>query len=84
MKAFVHKLDIDEVKRDYPIADRIPGWFFRLREVANCDWIAEVTDLWGRQVSDSGHDEVQLLDSCCAAARRINEQVQKSTTQPTE
>ncbi|QEG37843.1 hypothetical protein Pr1d_51910 [Bythopirellula goksoeyrii] len=78
MKSFVRILDAEEVQKEYPIADRVPGWFFRLREVANCAWIAEGTDLWGRQVSDSGHDEEQLLESCCAAAYRINEQIQKS------
>jgi hypothetical protein len=79
MKALVRKLDADEVRRDYPIADRVPGWYFRMREVANCAWLVEGTDLWGRQVSDSGSDEQQLLDSCIAAAERIRAQVESAS-----
>ncbi len=75
MKVWVRKRDAAEVQRDYPIADRLPGWFFRMREVANCAWIVEGADLWGRQVSDSGSDEEALLAQCIAAAERINAQI---------
>jgi hypothetical protein len=78
VKELVAKRDASDVQRDYPIADSLPGWFFRIREVSNGAWIVEGTDLWGRQVSDSGSDEQTLLNSCIAAAERINAQLKAS------
>lgn len=72
LKSPVQKLSAEDVARDYPIADRVHGWYFRVREQSAGVWLATGTDLWGRQVSSNGHDEHQVLEDCCAAARRIN------------
>jgi hypothetical protein len=77
MKAWVHKRDAAEVQREYPIADRVPGWFFRMREVSNGAWVVEGVDLWGRQVGESGTDAQELLESCIAAAQRVNAQLDR-------
>jgi len=37
--------------------------------------MAEGTDLWGRQVCDTGGEEQDLLASVIAAAQRINQQL---------
>jgi hypothetical protein len=75
MKALVHKMDQDDVRREYPIADRVAGWFFRLEEKSPSEWVVEGTDLWGRKVAGNGTNEIALLDECCEAARRVNEQI---------
>lgn len=75
MKIPVHKLDEDAVRRQYPIADRLPGWFFRIHEQSVCVYRVEGTDLWGRTVGDTGTDESRLLDSCASAAAEINRQL---------
>lgn len=75
MKASVRKLDEAAVRRDYPLADRLPGWYFRLREVSAGVWRAEGTDLWGRQVAASGTDEAQLLEECTKSASAIQSQL---------
>ena len=51
MKRPVVKKTEAEVIATYPIADLLPGWYFRLRETSNQAWLAEGTDLFGRQVS---------------------------------
>jgi hypothetical protein len=82
VQAWVQKRDASEVQREYPIADRLPGWFFRMQEVSNGCWIVEGTDLWGRQVSDSGTDEQVLLESCIAAAERVNARIADGGNHP--
>jgi hypothetical protein len=79
MKVSITKLKQSEVLERFPIADRVPGWFFRLEELSAGAWIAEGTDLWGRKVTQDGHDERILLESCCEAARRINSQLADSS-----
>lgn len=75
MKIPVKKLDEESVRHDYPIADRVPGWFFRMTEQSNCVWCVEGTDLWGRKVGDVGSDENRVLASCIAMATKINKQL---------
>jgi hypothetical protein len=75
MKVAVHKLNEEAVRREYPIADRVPGWFFRIREQSPCVYRVEGTDLWGRTVGDVGTDVDRLLESCAAAAAEINRQL---------
>ena len=37
--------------RDYPIAGRVPGWYFRMREKSASVWDVEGKDIYGREVS---------------------------------
>jgi len=71
----VKKLDEEAVRRDYPIADCVPGWFFRMTEQSMCVWRVEGTDLWGRKVGDVGTDENSVLENCVAMATEINKQL---------
>ena len=75
MKAFIHRLDEQAVRASHPIANRVQGWYFRLRETSAGVWRVEGTDLWGRQVSATGTDEDSLLEDAIAAAERIVKQV---------
>ncbi len=71
MTAYKHKLDPERVQRDYPITDRLDGWYFRIDEVSAGVWRCEGTDLWGRKVSADGTDEAQILAECVQRATRI-------------
>jgi hypothetical protein len=75
VKKAVRKKNEAETIREFPIADRLHGWFFRLREVSAGAYRAEGTDLWGRTVSQSGTDEESLLRECVEAAKRIQSQI---------
>jgi hypothetical protein len=70
-KRLVIRLDEAEVKRQFPLADLVPDWFFRINEISNGGYKAEGTDLWGRQVSRSGSDPDVLLVECAKDAQRI-------------
>ncbi len=73
IRARVQKLDSDVVPISYPLADLLPGWFFRVREQSPGHYIAEGTDLWGRIVSFSGGDEA--LGRAVEAAQGIESQI---------
>ena len=75
MKASVQKLDEHRVRREYPITERVPGWFFRISEQSAGVYRVDGVDLWGRVVNDVGTDENRLLESCAAAATEINRQL---------
>ena len=75
MKTPVRKLDEESVRRTFPIADRVPGWYFRVFERSPGCWCVEGTDLWERTVGDAGDDENRVLESCIAAATDINPQL---------
>jgi hypothetical protein len=75
MKRLVRGLDEQAVRRRYPVADRVPGWFFRVWEQSYGCWRVDGTDLWGRTVSHAGADPDLLLENCIAAAAEINRQL---------
>jgi hypothetical protein len=75
MKKSVEKLDEAAVRRGFPIADLVPGWFFRRYEQSAGSYRVEGTDLWGRQVENAGTDVQYLLRSCAAAAAEFNRQL---------
>jgi hypothetical protein len=74
----------EETIREFPIAGRLHGWFFRLREVSAGVYRAEGTDLWGRMVSHFGMDEERLLVECIEAARRIHLQTSDDVDRPAD
>ena len=64
----------EQLIREYPIADRVPGWYFRVREKTPGVWDVEGRDVSGRQVSRlSVVDEARALQECIDYARRISE-----------
>lgn len=76
MKQPVHKRTEAEVHQRYPLADRLPGWFFRVEESSPGHFVAEGTDLWGRVVSISGGDDA--LARAVEAARGIGAPAENS------
>ena len=72
----IKQLSADEVRRAYPIAGRLEGWFFRVTEMSPGGWLAEGSDLWGRKVSRMGNDPDTLLEACVGDATAIIAQVQ--------
>jgi hypothetical protein len=71
MKRLIEKLKEEVVRRDFPMADLVDGWFFRCCEVSAGVYIVEGTDLWARKVGAKGADEDQLLRDCVESARSI-------------
>src|ERR1044071_1897433 len=62
MKRSVEKISEAELLRSFPIAGRVPGWFFRVGETSNLAWLAEGSDCWGRLVSSRGSDDAEALE----------------------
>lgn len=63
----------EEMIREYPIADRVPGWYFRMREKTPSVWDVEGRDIYGREVSRlSVVDEEHALQECIEYARKIS------------
>jgi hypothetical protein len=71
MKKFVSKLDEITVRREFPIADLVEGWFFRCRRASIDGYRADGTDLWGRRVVANGTDPDALIQECAECARRL-------------
>lgn len=69
MKRLVEKLDASKIVRAFPLAELLPGWFFRVRETSAGAYLAEGTDLWGRKVAHQGDDPEMLLQQCITSAR---------------
>jgi hypothetical protein len=71
MKIRVEKISEEEALRQFPVAGRVQGWFFRVDEVSAGVYLVEGTDLWGRRVSRKGTDPDELLASCAVDADEI-------------
>jgi len=65
----------EEVARQFPLADLVPGWFFRVREVSPGCYCVEGTDLFGREVCRQSGDPDEALEQCKVDARAILDQV---------
>ncbi len=77
-KNFVPRLDEPTVRRDFPIADLVAGWFFRCREVGvGGVYRVEGTDLWGTRVRAEGTDPEKLLRDCAESASGIGSHVKE-------
>lgn len=72
MKKGVQRLSREALLAKFPIEGRLPGWFFRCKEVSPAHYLAEGSDEWGRLVSRSGADPEQLLKECIEDARSIS------------
>ncbi|HSG64958.1 MAG TPA: hypothetical protein VLD39_08155 [Gammaproteobacteria bacterium] len=72
----VHALSRETLERNYPIADRVPNWCFRVVEISNDAWRVEGCDVWGRKVAHVGSNPESLLASCIADAHAIAAEAQ--------
>ena len=68
IKQATRRASDEEMRRSYPIAGRIPGWYFRTTETSTGSYLVEGSDVWGRIVSRLGADPDQLLAECIAFA----------------
>jgi len=64
-----------ELLVEYPIADRLDGWFFRVREISVGAYLVEGSDRFGRIVSRTGGDAEQLLAQCVLDAGTIQNRI---------
>lgn len=71
MKKTITRKSDEEMRRDYPIADRLPDWYFRSTEVASNSWRVEGCDVWGRKVTRDGNDPHELLAECIEYAMSL-------------
>jgi|SRR5215469_16508479 len=62
----------EDMIQQYPIADRLPGWYFRARKTLPDLWDVEGEDVYGRKVSCSDvMDKERALERCIEVARRL-------------
>jgi hypothetical protein len=60
-----------ELAKAFPIADLLPGWFFRIEERSAGVYEVEGVDLRRRSVRSEGSDPDRVLKECVAMARGI-------------
>jgi hypothetical protein len=64
----------EQMIRDYSIAGRVPGWYFRMREKSYSVWDVEGRDIYGKQVARLGVvDEQRALEECIEYACKISD-----------
>lgn len=62
----------EEMIQQYPIADLLPGWYFRTNKRVPDLWDVEGEDVFGRKVSSLGvTDKERALHRCVEVARRL-------------
>ena len=67
----VHLSDAATLAEQFPITDRLPGWFFRITERSAGAYRVEGIDLRNRRVSTEGTDADSALSECIAMAHGI-------------
>ena len=68
MQVPIERKSDEEMRREYPIADRVLNWYFRLTETSSNAWLVEGSDVWGRTISRQGDDPDELLENCVKEA----------------
>ncbi len=71
MKVKVERKSDQEIRRAYPIAGRLPNWYFRTTETSNNAWLVEGSDVWGKTVSRQGGDPDELIAECIKYAKSV-------------
>jgi len=66
-------MSLSSLRREYPIAGILPGWYFRVKEVSFGCYVAEGQDTSGRTVSRKGLDAEALLAQAVCDAKEIIE-----------
>ncbi len=67
----VQLTDTVSLAQQFPITDRLPGWFFRVTERSAGAYQGEGIDTRNRRVSADGNDAERVLADCVAMARAI-------------
>ena len=68
----VSPLRHDELIRDYPLSDLVPGWYFRQIEKSAGVWDVEGRDAYGRSISKCNvPDEQAALGECVEFAKKF-------------
>ena len=75
MKKSVSQASDKRLLREFPLANVVPGWFFRVREISPGAYRVDGTDAWNRRVSRTGSDRDATLKLCEVDARAIQSQV---------
>lgn len=75
MKENRRPTDPSNLRTDFPIDDRVPGWFFRVAETSEGVYAADGTDRFGRVVSRRGSDPDTPLIECVHDARDVQRQL---------
>jgi hypothetical protein len=78
MKALVKPVPEDKLRRDFPLAGMIPGWFFRVQEISPGAYRVDGTNVWGCLVSRTGSDRDAILKLCVTDALTIQGKVNAS------
>jgi len=67
----VQRLDERDVLREFPLADLLDGWYFRIVETSPGAYEAAGTDLWGREVRCHRDDPDVALAQCVSDATTL-------------
>jgi len=74
MKLQLNEKSEQDLKSEFPIKGKTPGWFFSLTEISNGYWKLIGSDKWNRKISLDGIDPDELLEKAEAEASKINGQ----------
>jgi hypothetical protein len=75
MKRTVQPSDPYKLRLSFPIDDRVPGWFFRVRELSPGAYLVDGCDRAGRVVAHSGDEPKELLEACACDAQDVQRQL---------
>ena len=71
MKAHLSSLDPVELAKEFPLASRMPNWFFRVSEASANTYQAEGVSIWGNRVACQDTNPDRAVDRCVAMAQGI-------------
>ncbi|MDJ0759215.1 MAG: hypothetical protein QNJ19_07445 [Woeseiaceae bacterium] len=71
MRRSVERKSEAEMLKAYPIAGRLPNWYFRANETSANAWLVEGSDVWGRTVARQGANQDELLTQCVKEAAAV-------------
>ena len=76
MKSLVQVHNLGVLAKDFPIADRVAGWCFRITEFSPGGYRAEGMDAYGRRVSADDTNPNTALEKSVAMAVGISKALQ--------
>jgi hypothetical protein len=71
MKGHLSSLDPVELAKEFPLANRMPNWFFRVSEMSAGAYQAEGISVWGNRVATQDTNPDRAVDRCVAMAQGI-------------
>jgi len=73
MKEEIRGMIETAIIKNFPITNKLEGWYFRIKEISAGVYVAEGKDLFGRQVSREGTDPDKILSMCVNDAKQMKE-----------